>query len=108
MVALDHLPRRRFVLALLLAGLALPGGCDRSAKSNRPRVAYVTNGVDSFWVIAEAGAKAGGRQYDADVEVHMPAQGMPGGRTFPYNSRAGALIRAGAPPHTRHPPLRFR
>ena len=76
MVALDHLPRRRFVLALLLAGLALPGGCDRSAKSNRPRVAYVTNGVDSFWVIAEAGAKAGGRQYDADVEVHMPAQGI--------------------------------
>ena len=76
MVRLNHLPLRGFVLALLLAGLSLSGSCDRSAKSNRPRVAYVTNGVDSFWVIAEAGAKAGGRQYDADVEVHMPAQGI--------------------------------
>src|SRR5687767_3653223 len=67
-------------LAALLA-LGAPPGCDRSpstatTKSTRPRVAYVTNGIDSFWVIAEAGAKAGGQKYDAEVEVHMPAQGV--------------------------------
>ncbi|HEY7118409.1 MAG TPA: sugar-binding protein [Tepidisphaeraceae bacterium] len=54
-------------------------GCHRSTGKSaaaRPHVAYVTNGIDSFWVIAEAGAKAGGQKYDADVEVHMPAQGV--------------------------------
>ena len=59
----------------LIAAISLLAGCDRGAKSSKPHVAYVTNGVDSFWVIAEAGAKAGGRMYNADVEVHMPAQG---------------------------------
>lgn len=38
----------------------------------RPRVAYVTNGVASFWVIAQAGAKNAGRDFDAEVEVIMP------------------------------------
>jgi ribose transport system substrate-binding protein len=72
----------------LLAGVALfVVACDRgtdtgsagsqpTTRSRKPHVAYVTNGVDSFWVIAEAGAKAGGRKYDAEVEVHMPAQGV--------------------------------
>jgi ribose transport system substrate-binding protein len=64
------------LVALLACGAAWLGGCRRSAKSGKPRIAYVTNGIDSFWVIAEAGAKAGGRKYDADVEVHMPAQGI--------------------------------
>lgn len=76
-------------VAVVTAAVALwLGACDRDATSGsasgtqpttrarRPHVAYVTNGVDSFWVIAEAGAKAGGKQYDADVEVHMPAQGV--------------------------------
>jgi ribose transport system substrate-binding protein len=36
----------------------------------------VTNGVDSFWVIAEAGAMAGGKMYNADVEVQMPSGGV--------------------------------
>jgi ribose transport system substrate-binding protein len=65
-------------VALVVSAVALTG-CDRSsgAKSaGKPRIAYVTNGIDSFWVIAEAGAKAGGQKYDADVEVHMPAQGI--------------------------------
>ena len=74
-------PGRKFLsaalllLATLLAAAALPG-CDRGAKSTRPRIAYVTNGIDSFWTIAEAGAKAGGKKYDAEVEVHMPANGV--------------------------------
>ena len=43
--------------------------------TNRPRVAYVTNGVASFWVIADAGVEAGGREFDADVETIMPTGG---------------------------------
>ena len=73
------------VVAVELATvLVLFSGCDRAGeggkstatKTSRPRVAYVTNGIDSFWVIAEAGAKAGGEKYNAEVEVHMPAQGV--------------------------------
>jgi ribose transport system substrate-binding protein len=44
--------------------------------SVRPRVAYVTNGVASFWVIAEAGVKQAGQEVNADVEVLMPAEGI--------------------------------
>jgi ribose transport system substrate-binding protein len=76
---------RPIIAALLLSmGMAV-GGCDRSGgsgstaattKAARPRVAYVTNGVDSFWQIADAGAKAGGEMYNADVEVQMPSGGV--------------------------------
>ena len=73
-------PPSRRVLALLttLCLVTTLASCNRSANKSggKPRVAYVTNGIDSFWVIAEAGAKAGGKKYDADVEVHMPAQGV--------------------------------
>ncbi len=42
----------------------------------KPKVAYVTNGVASFWVIAESGVKKGGAEFDATVEVLMPAEGI--------------------------------
>ena len=64
------------VAAVLIACVVAPVGCNRGARSSKPRIAYVTNGIDSFWVIAEAGATAGAAKYDADVEVHMPAQGV--------------------------------
>ncbi len=50
-------------------------GCNK-ATSKRPQVAYVTNGVASFWVIAESGVRKGGQEFDADVEVLMPAEGI--------------------------------
>lgn len=50
------------------------GGDSRSAK--KPTLAYVTNGIASFWVIAEAGARKGGEDFDADVEVRMPPDGV--------------------------------
>ena len=71
-----------FVATVALLLLVPSSGCDdrgggSSVPSKRkPHIAYVTNGVDSFWVIAEAGAKAGGKKYDADVEVHMPSEGV--------------------------------
>jgi ribose transport system substrate-binding protein len=36
----------------------------------------VTNGVASFWMIAEKGAEAGGLDFNADVDVLMPAEGI--------------------------------
>ncbi len=44
--------------------------------SKRPRVGYVTNGIASFWVIAEKGALQGGKDFQADVEVRMPPNGV--------------------------------
>ncbi|MHC4879608.1 MAG: sugar-binding protein [Planctomycetota bacterium] len=37
-----------------------------------PKVAYVTNGIASFWVIAEKGAMDGGKEFGANVRVMMP------------------------------------
>jgi ribose transport system substrate-binding protein len=45
----------------------------KSSKKKRPRVAYVTNGIASFWVIAEAGARTAAKEFDVDVEVLMPS-----------------------------------
>lgn len=42
----------------------------------KPTVAYVTNGIASFWVIAEAGARAAGETFDAQVEIRMPPEGV--------------------------------
>jgi ribose transport system substrate-binding protein len=70
-------------LLLLLAAMMGIGGCSQSSTSGtgsggtrasgkKPTVAYVTNGIASFWVIAEAGAKAAGKEFDVNVEVRMP------------------------------------
>ncbi|MEZ5967289.1 MAG: sugar-binding protein [Planctomycetota bacterium] len=40
------------------------------------RFAYVTNGVDPFWTIAEVGAKKAGDDLKVNVLVEMPAQGI--------------------------------
>ena len=62
------------LLCCLIAGL---GGCgDRGGDPDRIRVAYVTNGVDPFWTIAEAGALAGAKEFDVDCEVLMPPKGL--------------------------------
>jgi ribose transport system substrate-binding protein len=36
------------------------------------KVAYVTNGIDPFWNVAAAGAKAGAKEFNAEVEVLFP------------------------------------
>ncbi len=64
---------------LLLGAVLGLSGCKRSsdagAESATSRFAYVTNGVDPFWTIAEAGAKAAGDELGVDVTVLMPAGG---------------------------------
>ncbi len=57
-------------LALLFANCGKEGGKDQ------PTVAYVTNGIASFWVIADKGAKAAGREFNVSVDVQMPADGV--------------------------------
>lgn len=55
------------------AGLILACG---GSEDGRIRVAYVTNGIDPFWTIAAAGAKAGAKEFDVDCEVLMPPKGI--------------------------------
>ncbi|MCA9078052.1 MAG: substrate-binding domain-containing protein [Planctomycetaceae bacterium] len=42
---------------------------------DRPTVAFVTNCIASFWTIAEAGARAAGKDFNVNVEVRMPPTG---------------------------------
>lgn len=51
-------------------------GALSGSPDERPSVAYVTNGVASFWVIAESGVNQAGEEFDADVQVMMPAEGI--------------------------------
>lgn len=67
------------IIPIILCGLlAVVAGCggDRGRDPDRIRVAYVTNGVDPFWTIAEAGALAGAAAFDVDCEVLMPPKGL--------------------------------
>ena len=40
------------------------------------RLAFVTNGVDPFWKLAEAGARKAGKDLGVDVDIRMPAGGI--------------------------------
>ena len=79
--------KKLFLLTVLPALAFGFSGCSDSEETNsttggtepeasRPRVAYVTNGIASFWVIGEKGAMAGAEEFDADVEVLMPPNGV--------------------------------
>ncbi len=48
------------------------GGSAGANLQGTPKVAYVTNGIASFWVIAEKGAQDGAREFGAEVRVMMP------------------------------------
>ena len=45
-------------------------------QDEKPTVAFVTNGIASFWVVAEAGANAAAKDVNAEVLVKMPAEGV--------------------------------
>ena len=65
--------------AVVLAGCGgSPDGQNASGGGDGPgiRVAYVTNGIDPFWTIAEAGANAGAEEFGVEVEVLMPPKGL--------------------------------
>ena len=67
-----------FHIILLVASLFVEG-CNRgSIPSNgkQPHIAFITNGVASFWTIAKSGAEAASRDLNVKVSVHMPAEGI--------------------------------
>lgn len=66
----------RWMSAIALTITAIIGCGGGSESGDQIRVAYVTNGIDPFWTIAEAGAKAGGEAFDVEVEVAMPPKGL--------------------------------
>ena len=71
-----------WILSLLLLVAGCGGGDEGGDQGatpedeKKPNVAYVTNGIASFWVIAEKGAMDGATEYNAKVSVLMPANGV--------------------------------
>ncbi len=63
-------------LALALAVGAFIGCSQTGGGSEKPSVAYVTNGIASFWVIAEKGVEAAARDLDVNAETLMPPNGV--------------------------------
>lgn len=47
-----------------------------AAAEDAPTVAFVTNGIASFWVIAEAGARKAAEDFKVNLEVRMPPDGV--------------------------------
>lgn len=75
------LPNRISLVALpLFLGIALLSSCKPSAplggSAGKKKVAFVTNGVASFWTIAAAGVKAGGEKFGVEAETLMPVEGI--------------------------------
>lgn len=66
------MPNAHFALSLLALSAAACGGIDNAA-DGRIRIAYITNGVDPFWDVAAAGARAAEAEFGVTVEVIFPA-----------------------------------
>ena len=69
---------RLFIVALPLLLATALAGCKPapSASAARKKVAFVTNGVASFWTIASAGVKAAAEKEGVDAETLMPVEGI--------------------------------
>ncbi len=76
----QKIPTRLFLLSLTVLTAAIFTSCDRKnsgqSGSGKKKIAYVTNGVASFWTIAAAGVKAGGEKFGVDAETLMPVEGI--------------------------------
>lgn len=46
------------------------------AAEKKPRIAYVTNGVDPFWNVAASGVRKAAAEFDVEAEVLMPPKGL--------------------------------
>ena len=69
--------KRTFLTSLPAATAAILAGCDNKPGSGKKKkVAFVTNGVASFWTIAAAGVKAGAEKFGVDAETLMPVEGI--------------------------------
>ena len=61
--------------SLALVAALLLVSCGQS-DSGRTKIAFVSNGVASFWTIAQRGVEQAGEDLGVDVSVHMPAEGI--------------------------------
>ena len=72
----------RISITAVLTALLVMTGCgpsptgDGTPGTETIRVAYVTNGIDPFWSIAEAGAMAAAEELGVSCEVLMPPRGL--------------------------------
>ncbi|MFI4850106.1 MAG: sugar-binding protein [Gimesia chilikensis] len=64
------------LLATILSISFLLPACNQQKDNGEKTVAFVTNGVDPFWVIAQRGAEKAGEDLNVNVEVRMPPQGV--------------------------------
>jgi ribose transport system substrate-binding protein len=83
-------PRQAALLVTLVVALALCHGCGPPQTGTPPpsksaaqpgaakdiRLAYITNGVASFWTVAEAGVRAGEKEFGVRCEVLTPVEGI--------------------------------
>ncbi|MDG2206448.1 MAG: sugar-binding protein [Pirellulales bacterium] len=61
------------IVGITCIGLILVGcSGNRTEESSQPKVAYITNGIASFWNYAERGAKDAAEEFDVNVNVQMP------------------------------------
>jgi ribose transport system substrate-binding protein len=71
-------PKLMFRLILLLTSVLILTGCgggNNSADGGKASYAFVTNGVDPFWTLAESGVKAAAADLQVKADVLMPAAG---------------------------------
>jgi ribose transport system substrate-binding protein len=66
---------KRFLWLLGAALAFVAAGCQKQT-DGKITVAYVTNGIDPFWVLAEKGAQDAAAKFDVNVEVRMPPKGV--------------------------------
>lgn len=70
----------KFTVPALLMFASLITGCKPAASTGpalgKKRIAFVSNGVASFWTIAASGVKAAGEKFGVDAETLMPTQGI--------------------------------
>ena len=67
------LSRRALLVAASAAVLALLPSCNRD--SGKPKVAFVTNNPESFWTIAEHGAKKAAEEHGVELIFRRPERG---------------------------------
>jgi ribose transport system substrate-binding protein len=68
----------RLISVFLAALLSTTLGCttQESGASKAPHIAYISNGIASFWTLAKVGAESAGKAFNVQVSVHMPAEGI--------------------------------
>ena len=66
----------------LAAALLLFSSCNESGDgkktgaAKKPKIAYVTNGVDPFWDLCAGGVRQAEKAFGIECEVHMPPKGL--------------------------------